>query len=848
MKSARNIRYRIKKQPFVVQRVGYLSRKPDSSLSIEKFNEIPELVANAFGAPENARILDCRGRRDHLMSYEEISREKAMHTCLFFSLICQKDYRVSLLVFASGSTRIWIDGELFSVSSAMASAPFTVTLAKGTHVLCFENLHAGEDDFLSIRVGDLDREEAHPEASVYLSPLVPEEGECFLRQNDIVFSWDGVYRFMMVPHDTLQIPGDTCFSLTVRDTTCGKTVKRKRCRPLTQYTLVLGELPLDSSVPFHRLELRFRYRLKDGTAHGKSWYIFVGDADGFCEETINLAQRSLETSGDLTGEERCAMESLSGTVRARRNDWFQDVFTLREIADRAGDGSYTASLTAPGVRKVYFRSALDHSVIHYQIRVPKGYRPGKKYGLILIFSIEQYSEYSGLYRENHPEFDDYLCADVTCRGITLGSYIGEASIREILSEICRRYSVDRTRIYGVGHSSGAAACIVTAGNYPGLFAGIYPCGGYFDTRILKNLANTPAVFVYADSEIFSDEDKYRFYRALGRDHKKARVITARGIIHSQLSAMQQNTVNLDHLIEKTGNPYPERIRFFTEHNRHLTSYWLRLEGISRGYSHAEAEATATRDGIRITLSGADGITVTLPPFVRRSDFYIRINGQVFSYRNTEENRYSFRKQGTRFAPADISEFRYPIYKGLGILDVYLSSMRIVCRKNNPALLSSAQAFAHPTGYGYQPKIFVDYPIEDLPDDEEAIPLNGSLIVLDQRGSNAGDTRFLSKIRTLAEVKTSADGYTYRGRTYNGAYCVAQILPNPRDPEGSILYISCNSPDALKKNYFLRRIILPTYTYGLHPYYRHAALISLNGHYYGIGEYGDEQKALVPTGH
>lgn len=104
--------------------------------------------------------------------------------------------------------------------------------------------------------------------------------------------------------------------------------------------------------------------------------------------------------------------------------------------------------------------------------------------------------------------------------------------------------------------------------------------------------------------------------------------------------MQLNFCNLRRLIEEPGDPYPKEFFFRTEHNRHLTAYWIKLEGISTGATSAEVRVAARKNRIRITLSGADGITLTLPPFIdrfrvcrqnQRSDLFLleRGRGPVF---------------------------------------------------------------------------------------------------------------------------------------------------------------------------------------------------------------------------
>lgn len=187
----KTVRYAMKRRPFCVQRVRMLTEPTDPALVVEEFVPTPELVQRAVLCPHDAKMLDCRKRRDHLISYGESVPDEPLHTCLYFTLRCNRTYRVSLLVFAHASTRIWIDGKMFSIASAMASVPFTLMLDKGIHHLCFENLRTRKEDFLSIRIHDLDLEKKHPESSVCLASLVPEEGECFLRQNDRGFPWTG---------------------------------------------------------------------------------------------------------------------------------------------------------------------------------------------------------------------------------------------------------------------------------------------------------------------------------------------------------------------------------------------------------------------------------------------------------------------------------------------------------------------------------------------------------------------------------------------------------------------------------------------------------------------------------
>lgn len=67
----------------------------------------------------------------------------------------------------------------------------------------------------------------------------------------------------------------------------------------------------------------------------------------------------------------------------------------------------------------------------------------------------------------------------------------------------------------------------------------------------------------------------------------------------------------------------------------------------------------------------------------------------------------------------------------------------------------------------------------------------------------------------------------------------QIMPNPHNPEYSVLYINTNNKELYCKNLFTRNLILPTYANGYHPYLNCEALIFSEGKYYSIYETNSE---------
>lgn len=66
-----------------------------------------------------------------------------------------------------------------------------------------------------------------------------------------------------------------------------------------------------------------------------------------------------------------------------------------------------------------------------------------------------------------------------------------ADLRDVVEVFCRRYQIDRDRIYLVGFSMGGFGTWKTASVYPDLFAAIVPISGGGDTKNAPALFNVP---------------------------------------------------------------------------------------------------------------------------------------------------------------------------------------------------------------------------------------------------------------------------------------------------------------------------------------------------------------------
>lgn len=79
-------------------------------------------------------------------------------------------------------------------------------------------------------------------------------------------------------------------------------------------------------------------------------------------------------------------------------------------------------------------------------------------------------------------------------------------IADFVEAACRRYAIDRGRVYLLGFSMGGDGCWAAAAAYPDLFAAIVPIAGRYNTENAPTLAKIPIwAFHGAKDEVVSVE-------------------------------------------------------------------------------------------------------------------------------------------------------------------------------------------------------------------------------------------------------------------------------------------------------------------------------------------------------
>ncbi|MBE6563758.1 MAG: hypothetical protein E7655_00570 [Ruminococcaceae bacterium] len=533
----------------------------------------------------------------------------------------------------------------------------------------------------------------------------------------------------------------------------------------------------------------------------------LSESGVFSEEKILEAEHLMERF-----EEGFCSEEYRHTILAR----------LTELGN--GEG-WAVSRSRP----VFFRSKLDGRAEKLDVTLPASYDESKRYPLFVQIVSTRYAKHPRLFE--HANRDDVLFAFVSGRGFTMGSYVGDASIQEAISVLCERFSVDCDRLYAVGVSNGGAAALIQAQLSPDRFAGIAPLAGLVRKEFLTNLRPVRIINTSSkDDAMFGKV--FRVINSRARKSLSYTGILTEAMSHQLFTVLRGKDFYVDELLKTRRDPFPNHIAFRTGFHRYLSCFWIRIHGIRRGKHEAFVSAEVRGNEIAIRSQNAVGLTVTIPPQVDKHRFAVTLNGKRFVFTDFAGKKILFCHSRRGFSLAEGEPDAVP-FKGTGLLDVYLSPMRVVCADAEDVTLSAcAEALARPSTMGHGGRIFVRYPIygaRDLPEAEA----EQALAVVDC----CRDLPLLNNLRKMAIVSTDQDGFSYGGERFDGPYCVMQVLQNPRNPAVSVLYINCNDSSMLKKNLFTRKMILPSYYNGFHPYLNNEALIFRDGQFFAVRENG-----------
>lgn len=575
--------------------------------------------------------------------------------------------------------------------------------------------------------------------------------------------------------------------------------------------------------------------------HAYQTDIHLSVPQGYVAPTEEKAERLLSTDNISYDARKYIIYHLTNIYRLSESDLcnFNAWEKFSQTLDLIENGLYDAYLNSPGTKKRYYYSEIDEQNVEYAVCLPQGFSKNKTYSLLIFNTITnaQESMFSH-YFERSNLFENCIVADIHGRGMTTGSYVGDISFREILKDIFSNFSIDENKIYAMGQSNGGFSTWVLAQKTPDIFSGICLSTGYFNPNELVNLSNLRTWYFTSDAD-----PGHKYNTGVINSHldclKKYKEITFNKLMHNVFEQVQFNETVLTDFMNTERNPYPDEIYYNTYMNRYRKAYWIEIHSISYGELYAEVHAQLQDGNIYITAKNITGLTVTVPPQVNSDKSVIFINNVGYPIEGREVVHLT--NISDSFLITDRITSVHPLlYKGTGLLDVFLTPMRIInCSLGTPFYDDVAKQFHTPSTNTYTGFISVGYPVyseefEGLSSD--SFLAQNAFVVLDDYSK---DNSFLKAVRRPLAIQCKDAGYEYNGKYYSGKYCIMQITENPWNAEKSVLHVCANDVSLFGKNLFMRHLILPSYVSGFHPYLNVAALI-FDGHKYtAIRDYGME---------
>ena len=753
---------------------------------------------------------------------------------IYLCAIVESDHVAKCLLnfYSSPGVKVWLNDSCVLIQSNPYYSLYSthVRLKKGINVFIFELYSRRNTEFLFRIIPICDQERKKENSALYLTsignlPIVVHEPYFIEGKQE--------YRFMFLSggiRDYLPY-----IQITMKDSQQSDYSKKFQ-----------GQLNVPIVVPIpvakehnHRRQIIFDCLLtkKDGTTETMHVQTIAADSDVDRAKIIEDAEAlakivDLDTRESLTAQLMLGEQMLPPKGRTKQEACFRHFEALKNQVAEIKNGNYNPKEQfLNGNRFYWMRSKLDGRLIRINVSIPTDYDPIlKNYPAVIFLSLGEFGNTSSY--ATIPKLKERgLFFDITIRGESFGSYIGEAAFFEMYKWILEHFSVNRQRVYLCGFSAAAYAVWLLAETYPHLFAGILAGGGLPDFDLLDNVRNVPVIFLTAENDRMFENSKKELLDAIPM-HANCERINIPQATHQIIRYYCSQVRILNKLMSKSNPLEPCEIIYHTYRNRHLRSYWITLHDVEKIGSVASVHAKVlSKTEIEVKVLNTTGVSVSIPSYICKRRFSIVVNKNVFCFEKCNKDKLHFKKDAYGGWSVVEKPCMPNVRCGTGLLDIYFDSMKILLPTNAPeSVLATATKWARPRINSFSKSLFINYPIVSA--EEHEIPLlEGNLLVIDVNQSNP-----VLKELDLPVVCDSK-GYSYLDEYITGSYVILQCISNPYNNDSSITVISTNDEIQLSKCFFTRNLIMPSYLGGVHPYLNCSILVWDGNKYRGTYETG-----------
>ncbi len=799
-------------------------------------HELPEWIKEKISDCGDGILLCCvDGENEEKMSLHSLP-EDSVSAYHFFFVECDEDKSIFAIMQASPKAKLWINYRLYTVVQPNDNKLLEIKLKKGINTFIVESCELKKDGSFFLRLSDFEYESIADNTPRLMNGAFNYKGNNgYVVHSGNRLSAGQSFVFAFYPNND-RLAFEKTAHLTVENKYTGEIYEDRDIEVCRKQSLGTSGWEYEDADTGNCLRVTIEYKYDNGAQTKAVLPVCLYPIDTGVRELCRQAKEimkmpSCDEYSRLAlsfGVSRIDKASqITEGVRAQTSLMQINMNTVKS------GKSVAESMYMAGIKRVFFFNRMYNAVNFYRVCVPKDYDKNKKYPLLIINSTFEYGDVSRhfLSYTNEP----LVVADISGRGVLLGSYIGEAAINAAIEDLLCRFSIDEDRIYCTGSSNGGGATWAQAEIYPHRYAGAYIVSGHANLDMLPNLKNMQVIFMSSPTDYLYPH-AFCPIREKVEGYDNFLPVTVENYCHNSLSRVWISSVNIDLLLSQRRNKYPNTIEYTTFCNRHRRAYWIEIDSIESNEKAGFIKADISGGNILISCDGITSFTLELPPQIDPSYFKACINGEsCFEYRDFSGTRLHYEKTHSG-AFAESSEMPFiDMHRGSGLLDVYLVPMTVLIPQScSEAQRKVAAAYSEPYCNGFIPKVFIDYPIAAY--DELYLAedhCERSYVVIDDLSDNGN----LKLFRENAHISVDREGWTYQGEVHSGRCCVMQIMNSPLNPSYSILLISCNDEKMLQRNIFTRKVIIPSYVNGRHQFWNNDALIFDESGYHAISDYG-----------
>lgn len=804
-------------------------------------------------------------KMDFAMDFSDIKILEGERIFIILNLRCNDDKEVLLWLGGRNSRiKVWINNRIVfnGISSFINCELFFLELSKGNNLVFIElgrilhDLELLKFSFRAAEYQDYVKGAEYEITESYINRDVLNKVQVIQEGWEIKGS---EHRFKIIPRDFINVSQSDKVNITLKDS---------RGNIYEKIETVLGQCTEFSIDKFNGspdgnnfLTMEIKYQRHSGEKDIFINTLIIGDAAGQVEiikDRYNAACLNYQLSVECKNAIEHRIRNTEAIIAEMRSYYKFPVILVQLFKKTVNEISVILSHVKNGVKysdlkidsrikHVYYISGLDGNEERYTIILPDNYSGDKKYPLVIFIPGNRYDD-DVMLSQSELTYGDVILAEISCKGMTFGSYIGEATFLEAMNLIMNSYQIDKDRVYLSGICSGAYAAWALAQAYPSLFAAMVVSGGGPFAKNLHNLDNIKIKNICSDEAENSDKFYVTPAKVLTKPNGYYQAVLFKEISQNTLNfILCRSSYTVRWLMQHKRERYPQKIFYRTDRLRHNKTHWIEITRMENGKRYCKLEGELIdKNSIKLSLINISEFILKIPHIIDRSNMVIDINeNQTLNFKDVKEDELCFKKAGNEYLTVDKTDVGTGISRsfGMGILDIYMDSLKIVIpsifnsEKEEDIIRSIAKAFSNPITTGINPDIYINYPVITNKQINNNDIDNGNLLLIGQVYDE-----LLSKTKDTLLLEFDDNGFKYKGAYKKGDYCIIMICPNPMNKNKKVLYIFANNYKLLK-NVFTRKIIIPTYFNGIHPHLNNEVILFDGLEYYLIYSMGDDVQRL-----